>query len=72
MAQYVLQSNGKVVPRRTCRRLTTSEINSPAEIEMRRQFDVSIKEKLGDSQSLPPSPLSLGCNVILAAQSELK
>ena len=24
---------------------------------MRRQFDVSIKERLGDCQSLPPSPL---------------
>ena len=49
MAQYVLQQNGTVVPRRSVRKLTVSELRSEAEKQMRNQFDLAIRNKLGDS-----------------------
>ena len=52
MVQAVLKQNGKVVPRRTCRRLTPSELVSPSEIVKRNEFDEAIKSKLGDSITL--------------------
>ena len=55
MSQAILQQNGKITPRRSCRRLTLAEINSPVEQAMRKAFDESIKAKFGDSMSLPPS-----------------
>ena len=55
MTQAILRENGRVIPRRSVRPLTIEEIHSPLEIEKRRQFDVAIKEKLGDCKSpLPP------------------
>ena len=49
MTQAVLKSNGLVVPRRTCRPLTVSELHSPTEKQKRDLFDKLIREKLGDS-----------------------
>ena len=58
MVQAILKQNGKVVPRRTCRRLTPSELISPSEIEKRKEFDAAIKSKLGDSISvIQPLPI---------------
>ena len=56
MSQAVLQLNGKVTPRRSCRRLTMAELNSPVEKEMRAAFDKAIRDKFGDSMSLPIQP----------------
>ena len=53
MAQAVLQMNGTVVPRRSCRPLTLAEKNSVVEQEMRKRFDEGILKKFGDSMSLP-------------------
>lgn len=55
MVQAVLKSNGKVVPRRTCRRLTIAEVNSPTEMKKREAFDALIKAKLGDSITVAPT-----------------
>jgi hypothetical protein len=49
MTQAILTITGKVVPRRTCVRLTEDELSSPTEQAKRRAFDESIKLKLGDS-----------------------
>ena len=56
MAQWVLQQNGKIVPRRTLRRLTADELapGNETEAEKRRAFNQAIKEKLGDSITLGP------------------
>ena len=59
MSQYILQRNERIVPRRSVRPLTVSEINSPSKTKMREEFDMSIKEKLGDSITMienPPDP----------------
>lgn len=60
MNQWILKSNGKIVPRRSLRRLTPEETNPGNESEgsKRREFDAAIKSKLGDSISLPPTPLT--------------
>ena len=42
MSQYILQRNGKVVPRRSVRPLTISEINSPTEEKLKNEFDAII------------------------------
>ena len=54
MAQWILKHNGKVVPRRSLRPLTSDEAFSETEINKRNQFDKLIKEKLGDSMSPMP------------------
>ena len=61
MAQAVLTSTGKVIPRRTLRRLRQDEITNPIEIEKRNRFDTLIKSKLGDSATFPPykAPISI-------------
>ena len=56
MSQAVLQINGTIVPRQSCRPLTEAEWNSPIEQSMRNQFDNAIKSKYGDSITKPPSP----------------
>jgi len=55
MAQWVLQINGKIVPRRTLRRLRREELSQDNLVERskREQFDARIKELLGDSLSVP-------------------
>jgi hypothetical protein len=54
MAQYVLKSNGSVVPRRTCQRLSIAETHHPDEIKKRQIFTECIRNKLGDSMTLSP------------------
>ena len=49
MCQWILKSNGKVVPRRSLRPLTTAELHSPIEIQCRKVFDRLIQSHLGDS-----------------------
>ena len=59
MCQAVLKANGIVVPRRTLRPLTISEINSESEKMLRKEFDESISAKLGSSTKLPKDPKSV-------------
>ena len=49
MAQWVLQMNGQVVPRRSLRRLRSHELAVSNEVEARKrsEFDAAIKAKLG-------------------------
>jgi len=56
MAQWVLQQNGQIVPRRTLRRLNQEELshNNLVEVAKREAFDAEIKQRLGDSLSVPP------------------
>ena len=58
MAQWVLQQNGQVVPRRTLRRLSKEElsINNVVEARKREAFDMEIKRRLGDSLAVPKTP----------------
>ena len=55
MAQWVLTLKGTVVPRRSCRRLKSGELalSNVTEKRKRDQFDIAIREKLGDSFSEP-------------------
>ena len=53
MSQFVLTSKGTEVPRRTLRKLTKEELQSPIEICKRKLFDRTITMKLGDSISGP-------------------
>ena len=55
MYQAILKQNGKVVPRRSCRPLNAGELAASNEVEVRKraEFDAAIKQKLGDSFSLP-------------------
>ena len=55
MCQAILKQNGKVVPRRSCRPLNAGELAASNEVEVRKraEFDAAIKQKLGDSFSLP-------------------
>ena len=54
MAQWVLQANGKVVCRRSLRKLKSDELNNnEVELYKRQIFDQCIKEKLGDSMQVP-------------------
>ena len=55
MAQWVLKSNGKVVPRRTVRPLTPDKISSEVEKAKRDLFDEIIKKRWGDSVTPPPN-----------------
>ena len=49
MTQNVLSHKGTVAPRRSLRRLTEDELNSPEEKRKREKFDEIIQGKLGDS-----------------------
>ena len=49
MTQWVLKSNGKVIPCRTLRALTKEEVHNPSEIRKREVFDKVISDVLGDS-----------------------
>jgi len=53
MAQWVLKANGKVVPRRSCRPLTTAELHSQVEIKKRETFDALIERRWGNSITPP-------------------
>ena len=58
MAQWILRENGKVIVRRSLRRLTPAELapSNEAEKAKRDAFTLSIRAKLGDSLSPPPVP----------------
>ena len=53
MAQAILNSNGKVISRRSIRRLKREERHSETEKLKRSTFDAIIKDKLGDSLKSP-------------------
>ena len=55
MAQNILTHKGKVVPRRSFRRLTESELQSEVEKRKRDRFDEIIRRKFGDSLQLASS-----------------
>ena len=57
MAQGVLTSKGTIVPRRTIRKLNTSELHSETEKRKRQLFDDVIRKKLGDAIQQPTRPL---------------
>ena len=59
MAQWILQQNGQVVPRRTLHRLRQEETSPYNLLEKakRDSFDASIKELLGDSVTLSLEPM---------------
>jgi hypothetical protein len=56
MSQAILKYNGRVVPRRTLRRLTVAELNSESELKKQTAFDEAIIKIHGDSMSLPEHP----------------
>ena len=60
MAQWILRENGKVVVRRSLRRLTPHELSpsNESEVAKRAGFNASIREKLGDSLSPPLAPIA--------------
>ena len=59
MAQWILRENGKVIVRRSLRRLTPGELaqSNDAERAKRDMFDSRIRSKLGDSLAPPKDPL---------------
>ena len=57
ITQWVLKQNGKIVPRRTMRRLTPEEWEREIEINNRSEFNDEIKARYGDSFSLPEKSL---------------
>jgi hypothetical protein len=56
LCQWVVKSNGKVVPRRSVRPLNPSEIHSEAEIKKRKVFAELIERRHGTSIN-PPKPM---------------
>ena len=59
MANWVLNQQGKVIPRRSLRRLTKDEQSQSNEVEAaikRAAFNADITSKLGDSIKLPTTP----------------
>ena len=56
MAQWVLQLNGHIVPRRSLRRLSAQEasVTNETEVRKRSEFDAAIKDRYGDSFALGP------------------
>ena len=57
MSQWVLKSNGKVVPRRTLRPLKPEELRSETETKKRNLFDKLVVKRWGTSIN-PPTELS--------------
>jgi hypothetical protein len=55
MCQWILNDNGKVVPRRSVRPLQTAEIHSPSELKKRQVFGEWIERRHGTSIN-PPKP----------------
>lgn len=53
MCQHVLTEKGTVMPIQTLRRLTPAEVNSPFEVEKRRNFDSFIRKRFGDPLNAP-------------------
>ena len=53
MAQYILQQNGHVVPRRTVKAIPPEHLRNLIMQNKMKEYDLRIKEKLGDSMSMP-------------------
>ena len=55
MTHWILKQNGEVVPRRTVRKLTKEQLAPSNDVEKskRDDFDADIRQKLGDTFSLP-------------------
>ena len=53
MAQWILEANGRVVPRRSLRPLKVDELHSPVEIKKREVFDELIKRRWGTPMTPP-------------------
>ena len=53
MAQWILKSNGNVVPRRTLRPLKAEELYSPVEMKKRDVFDALIERRWGTAIKAP-------------------
>ena len=70
MCQWILKSNGQIVPRRMVRRLSPSEDNNPVEIEKRRVFDECIKNRLGNSISAPPQEVKPEFNTFIPYEDD--
>ena len=56
MAQWLLQANGYVIPRCTCRPLKTSEIHSEVEKKKRQIFNELIVTRWGTAAEPPAKP----------------
>ena len=59
MAQWILKANGRVVPRRSPRPLTTAELHSPTEAKKRQVFDELIERRWGNSITPPKTDLDI-------------
>ena len=70
MAQWILKANGKVVPRRTHRPLSVSEIHSETEKKKRETFDALIERRLGSSIKPPNATRGTPSNDDLDAYEE--
>ena len=53
MSQWIMNRNGTVIPKQTLRTLTKTELNSPVDQLRMKEFDESIRNKLGGSVSIP-------------------
>ena len=53
MAQYILQANGIVVPRRTVKAIPSKHLRNQVLQDKMKVYDSCIKEKLGDSMKIP-------------------
>ena len=60
MAQWILNSKGKVIPRRSVRPLLASELSSDVEQKKRDIFDQVILKRLGDGMTPNPELVSKG------------
>ncbi len=67
MAQAVATHKVTVVPRRTMRKLSISELNNESEQSKRLKMDVRIKAKLDESVTFPPKSKDKAPDVNLLA-----
>ena len=57
MVQWVLKSNGQIVPRQTMRKLTADKLVRESEVKKHADLTDAINKKYGDSLSLPDSSI---------------
>ena len=53
MSQHVLTESGEILSSQTLRSLTQNELDSPSEQEKRERMNDSIRNRYGDSKSVP-------------------
>ena len=63
MAQWILKSNGYVVPRRTLPPLHVNELHSPDEYKKRKSFGALIERRWGTSINPPPVSTTRNDNI---------